>query len=149
MNYQTMLMENVSMDGYTVVSAAMFANERPPAMTFFKNEISFSREAHACLNYCVAIQIFINPKERKVIIKSAPSADENSIQWNDKLRETYIPRITCPRLTRPLFSIWKWNLNYRYRVEGSLVKSDKKPILLFDFNQAQAYQGKEMPKKDE
>lgn len=149
MNYQTMLMENVSMDGFQVVSSKMFSNERLPAMTIFRNEISFSREAHDYLNYCVAIQIMINSKEKKVMIKAAPSADENSISWKDKLKESYIPRFNCPKLTIPLFSMWGWDTNYRYRTEGRLVKCDKKPILLFDFNEAKAYLGKELPKKDE
>ena len=146
MNYQTMIMENVSMDGFQVVSSSLFSNEKPPAMTIFKDEISFSREAHGYLNYCVAIQILINSGERKVMMKSAPSTDENSITWKDKLKESYIPRFTCPKLTRPLFSMWKWDINNRYRAEGRLVKCANKPILLFDFSAAKAYRGKEMPK---
>ena len=149
MNYQTMLMENVSMDGFQVVSSKLFSNEKPPAMTIFRNEISFSREAHGYLNYCVAIQIMINSKEKKVMIKAAPSTDENSICWKEKLKESYIPRFNCPKLTKPLFSMWGWDTDYRYRTEGRLVKCDKKPILLFDFNEAKAYLGKEMPKKND
>lgn len=148
MNYQTMIMESVKMDGFQIVSSSLFSNERLPIMTIFKDEISFSREAHGYLNYCAAIQILINSEERKIMIKSAPSTDENSITWKNKLKESYIPRFTCPKLTRPLFSIWGWDINNRYRAEGRLVKCANKPILLFDFRDAKAYRGKEMLKKD-
>ena len=93
-----MIIEKVTMDGFKVVSSAMFSNEKPPSMTIFPNEIAFSREAHAYLNYCAAIQIMINSNEKKIMIKSAPSTDENSIVWKDKLKETYIPRFNCPKL---------------------------------------------------
>ena len=148
MNYQTMIMESVRMEGFQIVSSSLFSNEKPPLMTIFKDEISFSREAHGYLNYCAAIQILINSEERKIMIKSAPSTDENSITWKNKLKETYIPRFTCPRLTRPLFSIWEWDINCRYRVEGRLVKCANKPLLLFDFSEAKACRCKETLKKD-
>ena len=148
MNYETMIIEKVTMDGFKVVSSKMFTNEKAPTMTIFQNEIAFSREAHEYLNYCAAIQMMLNTEERKIMIKAAPSTDENSIVWKNKLKETYIPRINCPKLTRPLFRIWQWNQDYRYKAEGRLVRCDKKPILLFDFNEAKSYSAKEVSKQD-
>ncbi len=142
-------LENINLDGFKMVKSEMFKAERAPSMTIFKNEISFSREAHQCLQFCESIQLLINAEEMLVMVRSAPSTDENAIKWSNKLKESYIPRFTCPKLTQPLFSMWKWDMDYRYKVEGRLVKCEKKPVLIFDFRQARAYSGKEVQKQDE
>lgn len=149
MSNQFRFFDNVDLGGFEIVTSDMFKFERPPAMTIFLNEISFTKEAHQNLQNCESVQILVNSETKTILVRSAPSNEPNSIRWDNKVKETYVPRFSCPKLTRPLYYKWNWNTDYRYRTEGRLVKLDRTPVLLFDFKQAKAYNGREVKNKNE
>ena len=132
--------ETISLDGYEIVSENLFRNEKAPTMTIFKEQISFSREAHTELKNCAGVQILINYTEMSVIVRPSMHLDSDStINWNRSYSDGYIPRFTCPKLTRPIYSTWKWDENKRYKTDGRIVRCKKEIMLLFDFKNAASY----------
>lgn len=135
------LIENINLKGYQIVESRMFRKTNIPSMNLFPTAISFNRDCHLALNNCDNIQIMVNLETKTVLIKSCTSSDENAILWERGTKSTYIPRFTCEDLTKLLFSVWKLDRNYHYRVGGRLVKADSKLMLLFDFKDYETYDG--------
>lgn len=138
----THYIEDISLKGFIVVKHQLFERERLPTMTLFSRKVSFSRECHDVLDGCESIQIMVNYEHRQIIVKPSASSDEDSLVWrNDKLKNPNVGDIGCPLLTLRLYKEWKLNPRYRYKTQGKLVKSDRKLMILFDFNSADTYEG--------
>ena len=129
----------IDLTGFQVVHGQFFKVDKLPYMNIFPREISFARETHEMLHNCESIQILINEEGKTIVIKAAPSSEENSVRWVRNTKDTYIPRYTCPKLTAHIYTKWGWNSKYRYKTDGVLVHCDGKPVILFDFNKALAY----------
>ncbi len=130
---------NIDLKDFQIVHGQFFKVDKLPYMNVFPKEIAFAREAHEMLHNCECIQILINEEGRTIVVKAAPSSDENSVRWARNTKDTYIPRYTCPKLTAHLYMKWGWDDRYRYKTDGVLVHCDGKPVILFDFNKATAY----------
>jgi len=143
------LIQNITLDGFQVVQGQLFKNERSPVMTIYKNEVSFAREAHAVLNNCAAIQVLVNVESKAIIVRPSASTEEHAIVWERQLKDTYIPRLLCPALTRQLYALWDWNTKYKYRTDGRIVRCERKVMILFNFNEAKPFDGLATVKADE
>ncbi len=133
------ILTSLDLSGFQIIHDQFFRVDKTPYMNIFPKEIAFAREAHEMLHNCECIQILINEEAKSIVVKAAPSSEENSILWARKTKNTYIPRYTCPKLTARLYSKWEWDIKYRYRTDGVLVHCDGKPMLLFDFTKALSY----------
>jgi hypothetical protein len=114
----------------------------------YKNEVSFTREAHRDLNNCAAIQMLIHVENKIVIIMPSTSTDENAIAWDRQLKDTSASKFFCPCLTNRLYALWDWNTKYKYKTDGRIVYCDKKVMILFDFNDAKPYDGLALAKEN-
>jgi hypothetical protein len=135
------LIQNINLEGFQVVQGQLFKNERRSIMTIFQNEVAFTREAHRDLNNCTAIQILVNVDSKAIIVRPSASTDENAIVWERQLKDTYVPRFSCPCLTKQLYAVWNWNVKYRYKTEGRIVRCEKKVMILYEFSDAKPYDG--------
>lgn len=134
--------EDINLKGFIVVEHQFFEKEKIPSMSLFRRKVTFNKESHILLDKCQAIQMMVNFESRQIIARPMSSADEDSIIWhNEKLKDPFVSDIGCPLMTTRIYKEWKLNPNYRYKTRGRLVKSEKKLMLLFDFNEADAYEG--------
>ena len=56
-------------------------------------------------------------------------------------------RLACEPLTRQIFDGWGWDINYHYRTNGMLVRSEDRLMMLFDFKTPEIWDGMKMVKK--
>ncbi len=136
--------EDINLKGFLVVQSELFRKEAEPVMNLFEKSISFNRECHIALNNCESVQILVNPENRTILIRPSSSSDKNALIWKRNLKDTYIPKFTCPNLTMQLFRKWGLDFKYHYRATGRLVQSDKKLMLRFDFGAAVTYDGQKI-----
>ena len=136
----------VSLDGFQVVSGDMFRNLtriNVPAITLWYNSISFSKASVTALNNCERVRIEVNPKTRCILLIPVTAKDKDGVRWAKTGKDTQRRKIDCLAFTSQLFDGWGWDRKYVYRATGHIVSSDKKIMLLFDFNDPESWRMRE------
>ena len=136
----------VSLDGFQVVSGDMFRNLtriNVPAITLWYNSISFSKASVTALNNCERVRIEVNPKTRCILLIPVTAKDKDGVRWAKTGKDTQPRKIDCLAFTSQLFDGWGWDRKYVYRATGHIVSSDKKIMLLFDFNDPESWRMRE------
>lgn len=132
--------KEINLKDYKVVSAQLFRFDKAPFMNIYPKKISFSNEARGMLNNCQAIRIMINEQKKTVAIRAMPPSESNTLVWiKEGMKEAYIPQYSCPKLTSHLYEIWGWDLNLRYKASGMLVQFSGRPLIVFDFSEADSF----------
>lgn len=139
-------LQEVSMEGFQVVSGDMFRNVTRlslPSITLWHNSISFSRATVRALNNCERIRIEVNSNTKCILLVPVTSKDKDAVRWVKTGKEIQPRKIECLNFATQLFSTWGWNKKNVYRAVGRIVTSDSKLMLLFDFNDPESWQTKE------
>jgi len=133
-----LIISDIALDGFQVVSSQYFSRLLEPSMTLFETAVSFSTSAINALQNCEAIQILVCEKQKSIIVSPCASKEKNSIIWNKGKSGN---RLECSAFARQLYDVWKLDVKLRYRTFGRLVKADNKVMLLFNFENCEAWNG--------
>ena len=66
---------SISLDGFQLVGSQLFSKQVEPSMTIWASAIGFNMASFTAMNKCEHINIFVNPAERKILIR--PSLFKN------------------------------------------------------------------------
>lgn len=129
---------NFSYDGYQVVRGEYFAHLHEPSITFNRCKVSLNT---ACLkrfpdiNY---VQILVNSEEKKLAVRPCNEDEKDSFLWcTPKRKSKYI---TCRVFFAKIIHMMDWNLDYRYKLIGKLIKSGDEYLFIFDLTATEIYQ---------
>lgn len=136
----------ISLEGYQVVRGKYFTRKYEPSMTLFATAISFNGAAFESLNNCDSVQFLVNEKNKSIIVKPIISKGPDAINWNKNKNKSV--RIECTSFTKQLYEVWQLKTDCRYKSTGILVQSDKKVMLLFDFQKAETWRGSSLVKEN-
>ena len=143
-------MQEISIDGFQVVSGSMFAHmprSMRPTCTIWPDSICFSKYSIYMLNNCEHVRIEVNTAKRCMLIVPVTSGDRDGVRWA-KLKNQNVEarKLDCKQFTLPLYDAWDWDRLNVYRTSGQLVTADKKVMLLYDFNYPENWKGKGLEK---
>ena len=136
----------ISLEGYQVVRGKYFTRKYEPSMTLFATAISFNGAAFETLNNCDSVQFLVNEKNKSIIVKPIISKEPDAINWNKNKNKSV--RIECTSFTKQLYEVWQLKTDCRYKSTGILVQSDKKVMLLFNFQKAETWRGTSLVKEN-
>lgn len=142
------VMADVNMEGFQLIRGQYFSRQADPVMTLWKSAVGFNAPSYTALNNCEAVQFFVHPTERKIIIKPSPSKEPDSVNWTKDALQAKTNRLECTMFTRRLFRQWDLDENLRYRTNGKLVRSNRCVMLLFDFTEPEVWDGTKMVKEN-
>lgn len=127
-------------DGYRVVRGEFLSRTDMPAICFDGVRLSVNA---ACLrkmpdvNY---VQFLVNPSERKLALRPCGEDDKDSFPWCGAKGDKRKPRkIVCRLFTAKLAALMGWSTDKRYRIIGTLLKTNSEYLLLFDLSAAEAF----------
>ena len=132
----------INLEGYQVVRSQYFSRATEPTMTLWNSAVGFSANTHDALNNCECIHIMVNEKDKCIIIKPVNSKEQDAINWNKTKNKS--ARIECSAFTKQLYEAWGWDNTCRFRACGMLVQSDKKIMMLFNFQHPESWRGTKM-----
>lgn len=138
-------LEEVSMEGFQVVSSSMFSHfpkTSEPSCTLWYSSISFSKSAVNALNGCERVLIQVNAKTKGILIVPVSSKDKDGILWLKDSKVVQAKKMDCKAFTSQLFKTWGFDPEYVYRSYGRVVTADKKVMLLFDFKDTENWKYK-------
>lgn len=138
--------KEISLEGYQIVRGQYFTRRIEPCMTLFDSAISFNGAAYESLNNCDSVQFLVNEQNKCIIVRPVVSKENDAINWNKKKNKA--ARIECTSFTKQLYEAWGLEADCRYRSIGMLVQSDKKVMILFNFQKAESWRGSSLVKED-
>ena len=135
-------LQEVSMEGFQVVSSSMFSHfprTSEPSCTMWYSSISFSKSAVNALNGCERVLIQVNAKTKGILIVPVTSKDKDGIQWLKDSKIVEAKKMDCKAFTSQLFQTWGFDPEYVYRSYGRVVTAKKKVMLLFEFKNPESW----------
>ena len=134
--------QEISLDGFQVVSGEMFTNytrTTNPTATLWNSSLSFSKAALISLNGCERIRVEINPNTKCLLIVPVTTKDKDNVNWVKGIKEQVPRKMECRRFTSQLYKTWNLDPEFVYRTAGRVVTAKNKVMLLFDFNKAESW----------
>lgn len=135
-------LQEVSMEGFQVVSGSLFSHFpklSEPSCTLWYSSISFSKSAVNALNGCERVLIQVNAKTKGLLVVPVSSKDRDGIQWLKDSKIVEAKKMDCKAFTSQLFQTWGFDPEYVYRSYGRVVTADKKIMLLFEFRNPESW----------
>lgn len=125
--------ETVSLAGFEVAKAELFAHTREPAITIWDNKIKFNM---ACLRRFPGvryIQILIHPEEKRLIIRPCTADDPDSLRWGTGGTDTEIKNrdMKCEIFAAKVFELMGWKPEYKYKMLGKPAVYNNEGLYLF------------------
>ena len=125
--------ETVSLAGFQVTKAELFAHAREPAVTVWENRIKFNM---ACLRRfpgVTHIQILVHPKDQRLVIRPCKEGTPDSLRWstgggNKEIRNR---EMICRIFAEKLFELMNWDVRYRYKMLGKPAVCKNEVLYLF------------------
>ncbi|MCC8101679.1 MAG: integrase [Clostridiales bacterium] len=125
--------ENVNLDGYEVVRGEFFAHLYEPSFTFNNNKISVNMACIRKLPETEYVQILVNPTEKKLAVRPCLESDKDSFRWCSASTKKRAPKqVTCRVFFAKIISLMDWNMSYRYKLIGKLIRSSGELLFIFD-----------------
>ena len=94
------------------------------------------------LNGCERILIQVNTKTKGILIVPVSSKDKDGILWLKDSKVVQAKKLDCKAFSSQLFKTWGLDPEYVYRSYGRVVTTDKKVMLLFDFQDTENWKYK-------
>lgn len=138
----------MSLAGYQVTKAELFAHTREPAITVWENRIKFNM---ACLRRfpgVTHIQILIHPEQKRLIIRPCNPDAPDSLRWarggGDK--EIVNRDLLCKIFAAKVFDLMGWDKQYRYKMMGNPAVCDGEMLFLFRLTDFELFTSGKKPK---
>ncbi len=127
-----------SYEGYQVVRGEYFAHLYEPSITFNRCKISLNTACIKRLPDVAYVQILVNSEEKKLAVRPCSEDEKDSFLWCTAKRKP--KQITCRMFFAKVVDLMGWNLDYRYKLLGKLIKSGNEYLFIFDLTATEIYQ---------
>ena len=91
----------------------------------------------------------MSDKTKSILVRPASTSSTDAVVWRRSKAEPKYCKLDCPQLARKIYEQWGLDKNLRYKAFGRLVQAEQKILLLFDFNEAEIYDGAKKVDKHE
>lgn len=131
--------DSFSYEGFQVVRGEFFAHIYEPSFTFSNNKVFVNTACIKKLPEFDYVQILVNPDERKLAVRPCKEEEKDSFRWCSATAKRSPKQITCRMFFAKVMSLMNWNINYRYKVLGKLIRSGGELLFVFDLESAEIY----------
>ena len=133
--------EDFSYAGYQITREEFFAHSREPQLTICGNKLYLNKVCLRKAPDVSRIQILVNEKVKKIVIKPCTEELKDSIIWSTP--KGHMRRIVCKDIFCSLLTdVMGWNLNNRHRMIGKMIRNKGDRLFQFDMAAALIFPGK-------
>ncbi len=119
--------------GFEIARTEFFDSKAKISITFERNKILLSAECIKKLKDKKNIELLINPITRKVAVRPTDKDNRNAIVCSKLKDGKYQPRpMSSAAFSETLFSLYGWNMAYKYRLYGAMYENDGEVAFIFD-----------------
>ena len=130
--------DTFSYAGYQITREEFFAHAKEPSLSICGNKLYVNK---VCLKKAPDTQrvlVLVSPEQKKIILKPCSEETKDSVPW--MTAKGNIRQIICkPAFCALITELTGWNLNYRYKMIGKMVRNNGERLFIFDLNAALIY----------
>lgn len=128
------------MRGFEITRSEFFDTVQRPYATFQDKKIKFSTACVRKLGKNNRVEFLVNPIDLRFALRTAAKDSPNAIVCSRVSNGIYFPKeISGAAYLETLFSLFKWNTDFKYRVSGSLFQKGDEAVYIFSTNEAEAF----------
>lgn len=128
-----------SYDGFQVVRGEYFALTYEPYITLNTYKLSVNRSCLNRLPNVDYVQILVNPKDKKLVIRPSNEDEKGAFRWRIK-GKLASRMVVCKVFFAMVMDLMDWNPTYRYKLLGKMVMSKSEYLYVFDLTEPEIYQ---------
>lgn len=132
---------NFDYEGFQVVRREFFAHINEPSITFNNRKIYVNA---ACLKRFPAvdyIQVLINRDTGILALRPCGENARDAFTWCSSGSGKRKPKqVTCTLFFAKIFSLMKWNPDFRYKLLGKVIRANDEYLIAFDMSATEVYQ---------
>ena len=133
--------ETVSLAGFEVTKAELFAHSREPAITMWNDKIKFNM---ACLRKfpgVTHIQLLINPEQQRLIVRPCKPDAPDPLRWasGGGEKEIKVRDMRCRIFAEKIFELKQWDKNFRYKMLGKPAVYNSEALYLFKLTDVETF----------
>lgn len=126
--------------GFEIARGEFFNNKQKPLAIINHKSIKFSTTCVRKFGNQSYIELLVNPISRKIAIRPTTKDNRNAIIFSKQEKGIMYPKtIATSAFSETLFNLLGWNLEYKYRILGSLYEQDSEIAYIFDALDSEAY----------
>ena len=126
--------------GFEITRSEFFDAYRKPAVTFSERRIKFNAECVRKFGDKNRVELLVNPVSKKFAVRPADEKNRNSVVFSKLSGGVYQPReVAASAFIETLFSLFEWNIDYKYRIIGSLLEKEGELAYVFDVANSEAF----------
>ncbi len=133
--------DSFSLEGFQVVRREFFAHINEPSITFNNRKVGFNT---ACINKLSTIeyvQFLVNPHKKILAVRPCREEDRDSFLWCTTSNNKRKPKqSTCKMFFVKVAALMEWNLDYRYKLIGKIIRANGEYLIVFDLTATEMYQ---------
>ena len=124
--------EQLSLDGYKIVSGQCFISTEAPCLTIADGKMSFSTACLKKFKDVRYVELLLNTVEKCIAIRPCEADNPNAIEWGVLQNERWVARPkSCRGFAAALFDIMEWAQEIRYKFRGEFIEKNGQKLLFF------------------
>ena len=130
---------DITYDGFQVVRGEFFSHIYEPSFTLNLNKISVNMACIRKLPDVEYVQILVHPEEKNLVIRPCKEEEKDSFRWKTTGKKVSPKQVTCKVFFAKIYALMGWNLDYRYKLLGKLIRSNGELLFVFNLNNPEIY----------
>ncbi len=128
------------MRGFEVARPEFFDANNRPHISFQDRKLKLSAACTRRFGAQNYIELLVNPIERKFAVRPTSKDNRRGVFCSKPRKGDYYPiDISASAFTGTLYKMFGWNMEYRYRIIGTLYEKDGEIAYIFDVADSVAY----------
>ena len=134
---EVILDDSFSLSRYEVVRGEFFAHTYEPTFTINRGKVMLNNVCIRKLPNVSYVQILVNPTDRKLCVRPCYEEEKDAVRWCTDKRK---PRqITAKLFTAKIMDLMDWNMDFRYKLLGKLIRSGSDILFVFDLTTPETF----------
>ena len=126
--------------GFEITRSEFFDAYRKPAVTFSERRIKFNVECVRKFGAKNCVELLVNPISKNFAVRPTDEKNRNSVVFSKISGGVYQPReVAASAFIETLFALFGWNIEYKYRIIGSLLEKEGELAYVFDVANSEAF----------
>ena len=123
--------------GYEIAQLDIIGGRTAPMLTLENGSLLFSQECIRKMPDTPYMQLLVHPTKGMLAIRPAPQGDRHAIRYFRRSCDSVMPRIIpAAAFAETLFTLFKWDTNHKYRLQGTHLKNGDEEAMFFSASNA-------------
>lgn len=133
--------ETISLAGFQVTRSEFFANTQEPTLTIWPGRIKFSMSCLKSLPGTTHIQILVNEKLKRLVIRPCQKDKPDALRWakGGSSEEIRNREMSCKMFSAKIYDMMEWSPSCRYKIIGVPAICEGEALFLFRLNDFRAF----------